>query len=100
MRDDILYYSEKLEKLSNGDDEHRAYLMDMGIKALRSVYINELSKDFQDEQHIDPFRRADKIYIYIFMQLQAVFFPHHLQVLPLLHFCNRDRIQSLDGCKA
>ncbi|XP_041022066.1 paladin isoform X2 [Juglans microcarpa x Juglans regia] len=34
LRDDILYYSKELEKFPDGDDEHRAYLMDMGIKAL------------------------------------------------------------------
>lgn len=35
LRDDILYYSKELEKFPDGDDEQRAYLMDMGIKALR-----------------------------------------------------------------
>ncbi|KAG6644830.1 hypothetical protein CIPAW_08G080000 [Carya illinoinensis] len=39
LRDDILYYSKELEKFPNGDDEHRAYLMDMGIKALRLVHL-------------------------------------------------------------
>ncbi|XP_059625500.1 uncharacterized protein LOC132268723 isoform X2 [Cornus florida] len=38
LRDDILYYSKELEKLPNGDDEHRASLMDMGIKALRRYF--------------------------------------------------------------
>ncbi|KAJ9696857.1 hypothetical protein PVL29_008858 [Vitis rotundifolia] len=38
LRHDILYYSKELEKFSNGDDEHRAYLMDMGIKALRRYF--------------------------------------------------------------
>ncbi|XVF72882.1 hypothetical protein PTKIN_Ptkin12aG0156200 [Pterospermum kingtungense] len=37
LRDDILYYSKKLEKVPSDDEEHRAYLMDMGIKALRLV---------------------------------------------------------------
>ncbi|BBG98528.1 hypothetical protein Prudu_007949 [Prunus dulcis] len=36
LRDDILYYSKELEKFPDDDDEHQAYLMDMGIKALRS----------------------------------------------------------------
>jgi hypothetical protein len=35
LRDDILYYSKEFEKFTDGDDEERAYLMDMGIKALR-----------------------------------------------------------------
>ncbi|KAL0436059.1 UNVERIFIED_CONTAM: hypothetical protein Sradi_0313800 [Sesamum radiatum] len=38
LRDDILYYSKELEKLSNDSDEHRAYLVDMGIKALRRYF--------------------------------------------------------------
>lgn len=37
LRDDILYYSKELEKFVDGDDEHRAYLMDVGVKALRLV---------------------------------------------------------------
>ncbi|KAH7578150.1 hypothetical protein JRO89_XS01G0346400 [Xanthoceras sorbifolium] len=35
LRDDILLYSKELEKFLNHDDERRACLMDMGIKALR-----------------------------------------------------------------
>ncbi|XWS35994.1 hypothetical protein CRYUN_Cryun20dG0043800 [Craigia yunnanensis] len=35
LRDDILHYSKELEEVPNDDDEHRAYLMDVGIKALR-----------------------------------------------------------------
>lgn len=35
LRDDILYYIKELEKLSVGDDDHRAYLMDGGLKAFR-----------------------------------------------------------------
>ncbi|KAL5792093.1 hypothetical protein ACOSP7_000687 [Xanthoceras sorbifolium] len=35
LRDDILLYSKELEKFPNHDDERRACLMDMGIKALR-----------------------------------------------------------------
>lgn len=35
LRDDILYYCKEFEKFTDGDDEERAYLMDMGIKALR-----------------------------------------------------------------
>ncbi|KAL6225589.1 hypothetical protein ACLB2K_004438 [Fragaria x ananassa] len=38
LRDDILYYSKELEKFSDGDDEQRANLMDMGIKAQRSYF--------------------------------------------------------------
>ncbi|GFS30572.1 hypothetical protein Acr_00g0012650 [Actinidia rufa] len=38
LRDDILCYSKQLQKFSDGDDEHRAYLTDMGIKALRRYF--------------------------------------------------------------
>ncbi|XP_027365720.1 paladin-like isoform X2 [Abrus precatorius] len=38
LRDDILYYYKKFEKFTDGDDEERAYLMDMGIKALRRYF--------------------------------------------------------------
>ena len=38
MRDDILYYCKELEKFPD-DEEHRAYLMDMGIRALRFVQV-------------------------------------------------------------
>lgn len=38
LRDDILDYSKELEKLPDSDDEQRAYLMDMGIKALRRYF--------------------------------------------------------------
>ncbi|KAF7804996.1 paladin-like isoform X1 [Senna tora] len=38
IRDDILYYSKKFKKFTDGDDEKRAYLMDMGIKALRRYF--------------------------------------------------------------
>ncbi|XP_050251484.1 uncharacterized protein LOC126698360 isoform X1 [Quercus robur] len=38
LRDDILDYSKELEKLPNDDDEHRAYFMDMAIKALRRYF--------------------------------------------------------------
>ncbi|KAJ1425576.1 Protein-tyrosine phosphatase-like [Sesbania bispinosa] len=38
LRDDILYYSKEFEKFTDGDDEERAYLMDMGIKALRRYF--------------------------------------------------------------
>ncbi|KAG8389637.1 hypothetical protein BUALT_Bualt02G0249700 [Buddleja alternifolia] len=38
LRDDILCYSKDLEKLSNDSDEQRAYLVDMGIKALRRYF--------------------------------------------------------------
>lgn len=37
IRDDILHYRKELEKCSDADKEKRAYLMDMGIKPLRSV---------------------------------------------------------------
>lgn len=42
VRDDILYYRKELEKMYNyeEDEEHRAYLVDMGIKALRLVLIS------------------------------------------------------------
>ncbi|XP_048336813.1 uncharacterized protein LOC107426194 isoform X1 [Ziziphus jujuba] len=38
LRDDILYYSRELEKFPDVDDEHRAYILDMGIKALRRYF--------------------------------------------------------------
>ncbi|XP_038874639.1 paladin isoform X1 [Benincasa hispida] len=38
LRDDILYYCKELKKFPGYDDEHRAYLMDMGIKALRRYF--------------------------------------------------------------
>ncbi|KAL6968739.1 hypothetical protein U1Q18_034532 [Sarracenia purpurea var. burkii] len=38
LRDEILYYSKELEKFPDSDDEHRAYLMDMGVKALRRYF--------------------------------------------------------------
>lgn len=37
LRDDILHFSEELQKFPNDDDEQRACIMDMGIKALRLV---------------------------------------------------------------
>jgi hypothetical protein len=40
IRDDILYYNREFEKFTDDDDEERAYLMDMGIKALRYVYLS------------------------------------------------------------
>ncbi|CAL1398805.1 unnamed protein product [Linum trigynum] len=38
LRDDILRYTNKLKKFHDGDDEQRAHLMDMGIKALRRYF--------------------------------------------------------------
>lgn len=38
LQDDILYYSEQVRKFSDSNDEHRVYLMDMGIKALRRYF--------------------------------------------------------------
>jgi hypothetical protein len=38
LRGDIAYYTKELEKFSDSDDEHRAYLMDMAIKALRRYF--------------------------------------------------------------
>ncbi|XP_031251036.1 paladin isoform X1 [Pistacia vera] len=38
LRDDILYFSEELQKFPNDDDEQRGYIMDMGIKALRRYF--------------------------------------------------------------
>jgi len=37
IRDDILYYIREFEKFTDDDDEERAYLFDMGIKALRYI---------------------------------------------------------------
>ncbi|KAJ0471466.1 putative protein-tyrosine phosphatase [Helianthus annuus] len=39
LRDDILFYSKELEKFEGNDDEHKAYIMDMGIKALRRYFL-------------------------------------------------------------
>lgn len=41
MQDDILDYSKELEKFPNDDDVHRAYFMDMAIKALRLVHVSQ-----------------------------------------------------------
>ncbi|XP_068662565.1 uncharacterized protein [Aristolochia californica] len=38
LRNDILYYKKENDKCPDGDDEKRAYLMDMGIKALRRYF--------------------------------------------------------------
>ncbi|XP_043804477.1 paladin isoform X2 [Manihot esculenta] len=38
LRDDILYYSKELSKYPDDDDEQRACIMDMGIKALRRYF--------------------------------------------------------------
>ncbi|KAF3794398.1 Paladin protein [Nymphaea thermarum] len=38
LRDDILHYRKELQKCSDIDDENMAYLMDMGIKALRRYF--------------------------------------------------------------
>ncbi|KAG4396590.1 hypothetical protein GLYMA_19G223200v4 [Glycine max] len=38
IREDILYYNGEFEKFTDDDDEERAYLMDMGIKALRRYF--------------------------------------------------------------
>lgn len=38
LRDDILYYCKEFEKFTDGDDEERAHLMDMGVKALRRYF--------------------------------------------------------------
>jgi hypothetical protein len=39
LRDDIHYYIKELWKFPDSDDEQRACLLDMGIKALRLVDI-------------------------------------------------------------
>ncbi|KAA3471474.1 paladin-like [Gossypium australe] len=38
LRDDILHYCKELEKVPSDDDENRAYIMDMGIKAMRRYF--------------------------------------------------------------
>ncbi|XP_050236366.1 uncharacterized protein LOC126686370 [Mercurialis annua] len=38
LRDDIQYYSKKLRTYPDDDDERRAHLMDMGVKALRRYF--------------------------------------------------------------
>ncbi|CAN6706174.1 unnamed protein product [Malus baccata var. baccata] len=38
LRDDILYYSKELKKFPDADDEQRACVMDMGIKALKRYF--------------------------------------------------------------
>lgn len=39
LRDDILFYSKELEKFEGNDDDRQAYIMDMGIKALRRYFL-------------------------------------------------------------
>ncbi|KAL4574619.1 hypothetical protein LXL04_021454 [Taraxacum kok-saghyz] len=39
LRDDILFYSKEVEKLQGKDDDQQAYIMDMGIKALRRYFL-------------------------------------------------------------
>ncbi|KAL8232759.1 hypothetical protein R6Q57_002537 [Mikania cordata] len=39
LRYDILSYSKELEKFEGNDDDHKAYIMDMGIKALRRYFL-------------------------------------------------------------
>ncbi|KAD4584542.1 hypothetical protein E3N88_22143 [Mikania micrantha] len=39
LRYDILSYSKELEKFVGNDDDHKAYIMDMGIKALRRYFL-------------------------------------------------------------
>ncbi|XP_057966266.1 uncharacterized protein LOC131156522 isoform X5 [Malania oleifera] len=48
LQEDILYYSKELEKFPNDDDEHRAYLMDMGIKALRRYFFLVAFRSYLD----------------------------------------------------
>nr|GMD60850.1 paladin [Ipomoea batatas] len=44
LREDIIYFTKELKKFPNDDDdEHRAYLMDMGIRALRSKKLIQCS---------------------------------------------------------
>ncbi|KAK9035697.1 hypothetical protein V6N11_077730 [Hibiscus sabdariffa] len=45
LRDDILHYSKELEAVPHDDDDNRAYLMDMGIKALsnENVLVYEIN---------------------------------------------------------
>ncbi|KAK4282651.1 hypothetical protein QN277_014003 [Acacia crassicarpa] len=38
LREDIMYYRKEFEKFTDGDDEERAHLMDMGVKALRRYF--------------------------------------------------------------
>ncbi|XP_047316660.1 paladin-like isoform X2 [Impatiens glandulifera] len=38
LKDDIVYYNKELEKLSDGDDDQKSFLMYMGIKALRRYF--------------------------------------------------------------
>ncbi|KAK7284493.1 hypothetical protein RJT34_19239 [Clitoria ternatea] len=38
IRDDILFYNREFEKFTDDSDEERAYLLDMGIKALRRYF--------------------------------------------------------------
>ena len=35
IREDIVYYTKELKQGCDGNEEHEAYLIDMGIKALR-----------------------------------------------------------------
>ncbi|XP_010544899.1 PREDICTED: paladin-like [Tarenaya hassleriana] len=38
LREDILYYTKELKRFPNMDDENRASIMDMGVKALRRYF--------------------------------------------------------------
>ncbi|KAI4301625.1 hypothetical protein L6164_034885 [Bauhinia variegata] len=38
LRDDIFFFRKEFEKFTDGDDEERASLMDMGVKALRRYF--------------------------------------------------------------
>jgi len=53
LRDDILYYCKEFEKFTDGDDEERAYLMDMGVKALR--YFSHSTESLSFSSCIFPF---------------------------------------------
>ncbi|XP_021769913.1 paladin-like isoform X2 [Chenopodium quinoa] len=38
IRDDIVYYTKELKQVCDGNEEHQAYLIDMGVKALRRYF--------------------------------------------------------------
>lgn len=38
LRDDIVYYTKEMKQACDGNEEHQAYLIDMGVKALRRYF--------------------------------------------------------------
>uniref|UniRef100_A0A803M784 Paladin n=1 Tax=Chenopodium quinoa TaxID=63459 RepID=A0A803M784_CHEQI len=45
IRDDIVYYTKELKQVCDGNEEHQAYLIDMGVKALRCAGAGHIRDD-------------------------------------------------------